>query len=261
MIYDCFLYAGEIDVLELRLNVVGDHVDRFVLVEAGETFSGRPKPFAFEDQADRLRPFADRIRYVKIPRLPPVANPWVREIWQRNQMRRGIVDLKPDDVVFLSDVDEIPNVPAVLPRLRDQPVALAQPLYYYFLNLRLGTWRSAVALRGAHYAISPHELRTVPDKPVVPGAGWHFSYLGDVDFIQRKLASYSHQEFNVAPYNTEENIRRALATRTDLFGRKLDFEVVALDDSFPRHVRDNPERYARFVIPAESRCGRSPDGA
>ena len=42
MIYDCFSFFNELDLLEIRLNVLKDVVDKFMLVEATKTHMGEP---------------------------------------------------------------------------------------------------------------------------------------------------------------------------------------------------------------------------
>ena len=54
MTYDCFSFFNELDLLEIRLNVLKDAVDKFVLVEAGETHSGKPKPLYFKENEARF---------------------------------------------------------------------------------------------------------------------------------------------------------------------------------------------------------------
>ena len=91
MIYDCFSFFNELDLLEIRLNVLKDVVDKFVLVEAGETHTGKPKPLYFKENEARFAAFRDRIIYVAIERFPEVCTTsWARENWQRNAIAEGL---------------------------------------------------------------------------------------------------------------------------------------------------------------------------
>src|SRR3989344_1858831 len=107
MVYDCFLFLNEFDVLDIRLHEMATVVDKFVIVECTETFRGNPKPLNFPDQASRFAEFTDKIIYVVIDEHFPTDNPWQREFFQRNQIMRGLKDCKDEDIIFVSDVDEI----------------------------------------------------------------------------------------------------------------------------------------------------------
>ncbi len=107
MVYDCFLFLNEFELLDIRLHEMDSVVDRFVIVESAETFRGNPKPLNFPTQADRFSQFADKIIYIPLTEPLITDNPWVREAFQRNQIMRGLVDCKDTDIVMISDVDEI----------------------------------------------------------------------------------------------------------------------------------------------------------
>ncbi len=117
MLYDCFTFYNELDLLEVRLHELHEIVDRFVIVEANLTFSGNPKPFYFAENRNAFSRYADKIIYVGIefpeddlrPRLNTRAGDltWAREHFQRNQISRGLTEASPDDLIIVGDVDEI----------------------------------------------------------------------------------------------------------------------------------------------------------
>ena len=111
-IYDCFTFNNELDLLELRLNILNDKVDFFVLVEASKTHSGEDKDLIFERNKKRFDRFLDKIIHIKIDDMPELinGNRWILENFQRNAIMRGLSDCKDDDVVIISDLDEIPNL-------------------------------------------------------------------------------------------------------------------------------------------------------
>lgn len=121
MIYDCFPFFNELDVLEIRLNVLYDTVDYFVITEADKTHTGRHKEYIFEQNKDRFAKFLDKIIYIKVDDFPDLensetssdGNKWLYENYQRDAIMRGLKDCKPDDVIIISDCDEIPNPEAV----------------------------------------------------------------------------------------------------------------------------------------------------
>lgn len=138
MVYDCFTFFNELDLLEIRLNVTKDVVDRFVLVEAGETHAGRPKPMMFAENRARFATFADRIAYVAVERFPSVCTTdWARENWQRNAISKGLEGAQDGDAVLISDLDEIPRPEAVRANIgRKGVTAFDQTYYAYYLNYR-----------------------------------------------------------------------------------------------------------------------------
>ena len=133
-IYDCFPFFNEWEVLEIRLNELYDHVDRFVIVESAESFRGLPKPFHFEEKRELYQTFADKISYIKVERHPEFGdNADDRADYQKNQVLRGLKQCKKDDIILFSDVDEIPRASAVdYVRTSDQVIfAFRVPIYNF----------------------------------------------------------------------------------------------------------------------------------
>jgi beta-1,4-mannosyl-glycoprotein beta-1,4-N-acetylglucosaminyltransferase len=258
VLYDCFLFSDELELLEVRLHELAGVVDTFVLVEATTTFSGLPKPLYFAEAAARFDAFRDRIVHVVVDDLP-VGDAWTRERHQRNAVLRGLAHARPDDRVLLSDVDEIPRATAVLQALgRTGILSLEQRFYYYWLNCRLSAqWPDP---RLATYEdirrLSPAALRRTPGE-VVHDAGWHFSYMGGAGRIQRKLRSFSHQEFNCWPYVDEAYIEEARERGDDLFARPdVHFELVPIDDSYPRFILEHQAQFAGWIKPVSASVSR-----
>ena len=82
----------------------------------------------------------------------------------------------------------------------------------------------------------------------VKDAGWHFTYLGGVDRIREKVAAYCHQENNQPQFTAPEYISERINAGRTLFGEtKEKMEFVALDDSFPRYLREHPERFSHLI--------------
>lgn len=254
-VHDCFLFFNELDALELRLEELDPVVDRFVLVEATTTFSGRPKPLVFQENRDRFARFASKLTHVVVDELEG-KDAWTREARQRDAMLRGLAGATPDDVVLISDVDEIPRAGAVRHFVESGVEAAAFELrfYYYRLNCQnvrgtpRNTWNVALRRRAL---TSPQATRV--DKhgyPTLPDAGWHFSCLGDPGSIRTKIEAFSHQELNLPRFTDEAEIQRRMRAGADLFDRPgFEWRYVPLDGSFPRHVLSNPERFAHLIEP------------
>jgi beta-1,4-mannosyl-glycoprotein beta-1,4-N-acetylglucosaminyltransferase len=253
---DCTLFFNEFRLLSLRLNILRDAVDRFVIVEADRTFSGQRKPLRLRRWITENAPdFADRILVIEVTDFPANPNPWIAEAHQRNAVMRGLSDLKDDDILLFFDVDEIPRIDSVLARLpSDDIAAVEQDFYYYYLNLHRGKWARGTATYARNMTISPQEARTLFHRPVIEEGGWHFSYLMTAEDMAAKIRAFSHQEFNAPRFTDLDAIRARIAAREDLFGRKNQPELVVrpLDDSFPAFLLQNRADYADLILdPAE----------
>lgn len=126
MIYDCFAFFNELDLLEIRLNELDPVVDKFVLVEATRTFQKQPKPLYFEENKSRFKDFEHKIIHVVVDEYPNffsrfrIPTPMDYDNHQKNQIIRGLKDAKPDDVIIYSDLDEIPRAEKIM-QYKDVP--------------------------------------------------------------------------------------------------------------------------------------------
>jgi beta-1,4-mannosyl-glycoprotein beta-1,4-N-acetylglucosaminyltransferase len=143
-LFDCFTFFNELEVLELRLAELFEVVDRFVLVEARLTFTGRPKPLIFLENRERFRPYLEKIEHVVLAETDfpqGTVSAWDREYFSRRAMLRGLADAASDDFVLVSDVDEIPR-PDVLAQVLAAPETVRQltifesTCYMYYFNLK-----------------------------------------------------------------------------------------------------------------------------
>lgn len=147
MIYDCFSFFNELDVLEIRLNTLNAIVDKFILVEAPWTHTGKPKPLYFHENRQRFAAFLDKIVHI-IASAPPISatatdreNAWIRENWQRNEIIRGLGNAKPEDILIIADLDEIPDPKNILhlcktTKWKNQILNLSLRNYAFFLNYK-----------------------------------------------------------------------------------------------------------------------------
>lgn len=124
MIYDCFTFFNEIELLKIRMNILNDVVDKFVIVEADKTLRGVPKAFNFEKiKSEFDNEYPDKIIYIKATNCPVLENSkdWAIEYFQRNSIMGGVYNCKAEDLIMISDIDEIPN-PNILKNLHDYTV-------------------------------------------------------------------------------------------------------------------------------------------
>jgi beta-1,4-mannosyl-glycoprotein beta-1,4-N-acetylglucosaminyltransferase len=109
-IYDCFTFFNELEVLEIRLNILNDYVDYFVIVEATKTHAGKPKELYYLKNKNKFKKFENKIIHVIVDDMPEIKESrWELENFQRNAIIRGLKNCEPDDIILISDVDEIPN--------------------------------------------------------------------------------------------------------------------------------------------------------
>ena len=234
-IYDCFNFFNELDILELRLNTLYDHVDFFVIVESDVTHSGEPKKFFYEEHNR-----ATQLDYG-------------RDFFQKESVRRALAYCKDDDIIMFSDADEIPN-PEFLKTIKnlsldDTLYSLNQPMYCYFLNmLKQSDWYGTkVGLYKNIKDLSLNELRGDESLTVkLPDGGWHFSFIGDAEMVRKKITSYSARDLvNQHVYDSvEDNIKNGI----DVFFRgKL--TQVPIDSSYPTHILNNLDKYKHMIKP------------
>jgi len=227
-IYDCFTYDGE-ECLDLRLRAHWDRVDVFVIVEGAVTFSGLAKPLAFDPERHAWA--ESRIRYIPLDAAEFAAceTSWERERLQRNALRRGYADAAADDLVIIADVDEVIR-PACMTAAAPGELRVFEQLMLYFycdyLQVSEPFWCKAVAVSGdTALQHAPEDLRNSKvlrqtlRETRVPDAGWHFSYLGGMDVIEKKLERFSHQNLNKPRYRDRERNLARLYAGKDIYRR------------------------------------------
>jgi len=119
-IFDCFMFFNEVELLDLRLHTLYDHVDYFVVVEAIVAFQGDVKPLYFEREKNRFEKFFPKMIHVVVEDIPNRAGAWDLEHFQRNALRRGFGAAAPEDIIIISDADELLR-PETVSALRSLP--------------------------------------------------------------------------------------------------------------------------------------------
>ena len=134
-IYDCFSYWDEDLLLDLRLNILNNYVDYFVIVEGNKTWQNNSKKLKFN--ANNYSKFKDKIIYVPVEDMPDGNNPYLRENHQRNCISRGLVSANENDVIIISDLDEIPNLEKLNKFNKSMRFAVFKQLHFYYkFNLK-----------------------------------------------------------------------------------------------------------------------------
>lgn len=251
-IYDTFLFNNELDILELRLNTLYDVVDRFVIVEGNKTHSNKPKQLNFHNNLQRFEKFLNKITYIVVEDWPQTDS-WSMERHQRDCIMRGLTGCKDNDIIIMGDCDEIPR-PETIKEFQPEKIIMnfEQHLYYYSLNcqaaqewdwLKITTYKNLKEKTPCGVRYTPF---TEKDKTIKNG-GWHFSYCTDIDGIIHKIDCTAHQEYNTNEIKDKERIEKLVREGKDVFGRTLTYNFVNIDDTYPKHILNNPDKYQHLV--------------
>lgn len=246
-IIDCFIFFNEVDLLLYRLELLHNIVDKFVLVESEYTFTGKKKESFFKNNIEKFSKFLDKIIYINLQELPylnpkinidfNIGEQWKNEFYQRDSIKMGLdkIELYDDDIIIISDVDEIIN-PIFLNKIKNKEIniyisSIKMDFYYYNLKCKcMNQWILSKifnyeAYKNINKSIS--DIRKINDLPEILDGGWHLSYFGDENFIKNKIKNFSHQEFN--NNNVINNISTRIKNSEDLFGR-INFNKISVID-------------------------------
>ncbi|MDD2970512.1 MAG: glycosyl transferase GT17 family protein [Lachnospiraceae bacterium] len=288
MVYDCFQFFNELDILKLRMQVMAPVVDKFVISEATETFAGSKKPLYYEEHKAEFAEFADKIIHVVVTDTPE-GYTHDRDTFQKNAVGRGLKDCTDDDIIIFSDLDEIPNpvkVQEVIRKIKanedhaqEKVFHMAQRLFYCYLNMEEVSG-NLLAYCGEFDGIPAQEhkwlgtkicsykvAKTMPLGELrwpkckefgvrVADGGWHFGYMGgsgEADVKKRvaeKVRSAAHQEYNnrAVLSQVDDKIRDG----EDIFGRDAKFVQTKIDDTYPQYLRLHQQEYAHLIKQEES---------
>ena len=251
-VFDLFAFNGEFDMLDLKLAEMGPWVDHFVIVEAGTTFTGLPKPLHFEERRGDYHSHADRITYVVVDGFPDhLTSAWAREFYQKDSAVAGLSGrLAPDDLVLISDADEIVDR-SVLGKFRGPAQGMSMRTFQHFFNNEIVPARGAVIsviasarlLRFNGISYLRCGVKQYARKARLRAGGWHFTSITDPEGLEAKMKSYSHQEHaHLDRHYFSEFMATIRAGAVPGFARR------EIDDSFPAYLRENREALKRFIL-------------
>jgi len=287
MVYDCFQFFNELDLLKIRMNVLDPVVDYFVITESTLTFSGDPKPLYYSDNKNLFKEFQHKIIHIVVADTPdgPDVSPFDRDGFQKKARERGLSKCSKIDIIMYSDLDEIPNPLKVKEVLSDfdpdRIYHFAQRQFYFYLNLEevsgkllsyageyahikktqwLGTYMLQLGLLDK-FTIEELRVNKTPERSFrVADGGWHFAYMGGdrttgiEGRVAHKVKSSCHQEFNNKKVLT--NIMKNIDRKKDIFGRKSNFKRVEIDESYPEYIVNNLSLFEHLVLPKEEKKSR-----
>ena len=293
-VYDCFMYCDEDTVVDIRLNCLDAYVDKFVIVESKFTHSGKKRNLLFD--INQFKRFKDKIIYLALDDEPRgietvydkddedlksfkyIENALKRENYQRNYISRGLSDADAEDIIMVSDADEIPNLGKLdLKKIKNKLIFFQQKMFYYKLNLYIDSfnWFGTKACKKKDL-ISPQWLRNIKDRAYplwridtlfskfkyqniyfVNDGGWHFSNIKNAKAIEEKLKSYlHHREFDIEPLSVEK-IDNIIKEKKTIYDLKVDQRVskfnkgqklTAIDlKLLPNYIQNNIEKYKLWL--------------
>lgn len=278
-IYDTFLFFNELELLEIRLNILDKYVDYFVIVEATRTFAGAPKKLFFEENKHRFKRFGHKIIHYIIDDMPvdkdelrnrllnnnlsdlnkeimhnaltsdniPLEqSQWLREFYQKESIKKALVNLSDDDICFVSDLDEIWNPKIKIDYSKDDIFKLKQDVYVYYLNNRSSeSWSGTYVTKYKNIKNNSINHLDTPSKTkytILKNGGWHFTFQGGAEAIKKKIESYGHQEFNNDKIKSQ--IEARILNNQDFIGRKFKFWVD--EKNLPEYILKNKDKYKKL---------------
>lgn len=273
-IVDSFLFFQELDLLEIRLEYLYEKVDKFIILESCQTFTGQAKPFNFEANIHRFEKYLDKIIYHKIEdshdsyqsvidylaskndhahqrvlnmmeshtHYPKDGLHWVLDTYHRESLHLAYNNyLDDDDILFLSDLDEIPAI-SIFDNLNNlslaKPRVCKQHEFMYFLNYyNNSNWFGTIFGKFIDFKdlslctlrMDSKETRNIVTKQEYINGGYHFTSIGDIETIKKKIQSWGHQE-----YNTQDILDRLeynIATGQDIFEREYGSKMIKIEFS------------------------------
>ena len=294
-IFDCFMFYDEEVVLDIRLNSLKNYVDCFVIVESKFYHNGKKRDLKFD--INKYPKFKDKIIYIIQDEEPQnleklyknddeetkssklIFNAHIRENFQRNQISRGLSKANDDDLIMISDVDEIPKLKDLnVAKVKNKIVIFVQNIFYYKLNRYLEgfKWYGTKACMKKNLK-SPQWLRNVKNKKfsfwrldtffsekkyinkiILDDGGWHFSNLKSPIDIENKLKSYlHHRDFEVENINLKEisKLMRNNETIYDMFADKRQKKFsekkrklsLYSKNNLPQYILDNESKFKDWL--------------
>ena len=286
-IIDCFMYFDEDTVLDIRLNILSKFVSKFVICEANFNHNGAQKKLKFDIK--NFSKFRDKIIYLPLEKQPnnlkkinesdsnflkntkTLDNALLRENYQRNFLQCGLKEFEENDLIAISDLDEIPNFENF--KYKNKITFFEQKMFYYKLNLIYPNfiWFGSKICKKKHL-INPQWLRNIKSKiypywrldtyfskkkycnlGFVKNGGWHFTNIKSPEDIHYKFSNFLHhlefEESNLKIKDMENMIKEkkvsydhSLDKKGNKWGASVSLKKV--DEKYlPSYLRENKSKY------------------
>ena len=265
-IYDCFQYFNEDHMIDLRFNILNEYVDFFVISESTKTHQGDNKNLNFK--IENFKKYKHKIIYTvadfenEKDFLNHKGGESLIEQHQRNNILNGLNEANDNDLIILSDSDEIPDLKKISQiKSSTKFTAFSQKMFMYKLNLQNldeSGWIGSKICKKKNLPM-PQKLRDLKFKKypfwridkrnlqIIDG-GWHFSFLQNARDIANKIKSYSHGEFNTKDNVDIEKINQKIINNFDIFNRGYELKKINIDSSFPDYIFKNKTLLKNWII-------------
>ncbi len=263
-IIDCITYFRETFVTKLRIEILKDVVDKFIICESIYDHRSRSKNVNFSLHSENLK---QKVEHIVINhKFPEPDDPWKCQKYQRDYMLGYLDDINDDDFIMFSDPDEIPN-PNILREfvLKKKYGIFMQKHFVYNFKLidqyqnpwagtRICKKKNLKSFDDLKHKILKKNLKKWwrPDKEknieLIDNGGWHFNNFFSAKEISTKLKTFAHSEFSGDEFSSEEVIKKKIENRIDLFNRGHTYKILKMDQRFPEYLLKNYEKYKNFIL-------------
>ena len=293
-VYDCFMYFDEDLLVDLRFNILNNYVSKFIITEATYTHNGTKKKLKFD--INNFKRFKNKIEYIVVDNEPPnilkinnndspekkgqklILNGYARDNYQRNRLADGIKKAEENDIIIVSDLDEIPNLKNInFHNVSNKIIQFKQKMFYYKLNLFYPEfdWFGSKACK-KKYLISPQWLRNIKSKRYskfrldllfnkkkysdifyVLDGGWHFTCIRNAEELEYKLLNFAHHyEYEVSGLKIK-NLKKLISEKRVMYDHNVDQAgykwsgksklVTVSDVELPEYISLNKEKYQDWL--------------
>ena len=293
-IYDCFMYFDEDLLLDLRLHSLNKFVKKFVITEAKYTHNGTKKKLNFD--VNKFKKFKDKIEYIVVEKEPDnilklsdddtkdkrgeklILNGMARDYYQRESLFKGTENAGDNDLVLVSDLDEIPNLNELdFKKINNNIVIFEQKMFYYKLNLFYEDyiWQGTKAVKKKNL-ISPQWLRNIKGKKYpnwridilfskkkysnlynVENGGWHFTCIREPYDLEKKLLNFAHHyEFEESGLDVND-LKKLVSEKKVMYDHNVDqrgykwsgssvLKSISIDQ-LPEYIKKNSEKLKKWL--------------
>ena len=288
---DCFMYFDEDMILDIRLNILDKYVSNFIICEANFNHNGTNRKLKFD--INKFSKFKEKIIYIPLEEQPKnlrkilnsdnqsiknskiLDNALLRENFQRNFLKNKIKNFHDDDLIIISDVDEIPNLENFT--YKAKITFFEQKMFYYKLNLlhKNFKWYGSKITKKKHLK-NPQWLRNIKSRKYpfwridilfsmkkynninfIKNGGWHFTNIKSAEKIDYKMKNFLHHlEYEESGLGVEE-IRKIISEKkvfydhnADKRDKKWSAEIILVKESdqhLPNYIIENKEKYTDWL--------------
>ena len=262
--FDCITFFQENFITNLRLEILRDVVDYFIICESCYDHRGNKKKINFQLSNPKLK---NKVRHIILDHpFPDGLNLWQRQAYQREYIFNGIKDSDEEDYIMFSDPDEIPR-PEVLKnfKLTKKYAIFHQKCFNYKLNLlnpHETPWSGTRLTKKKNLFSFDFFRQKVLEKnikkwwkfgverniEIIDNAGWHFNNLFSPEMISTKLKTFAHDEFSNDEFTDIKIIEKKINEGVDLFNRGQKYKKINIDNTYPKFILDRLSEFKKFIV-------------